>query len=94
MISGHARVQPDLVPDPQGGHHHLVPNHAPALRSQEVRPLPFADEADGEEVPVESHQEEVRLQPGQQAPEVHRLPDQPPPHGQAAGNVLIKCGIK
>ena len=71
-----------LVPDPQGGHHKLGQDRSPAVRGQEVRPLSQSDEDHGEEVRVAEHQEEVRLQSGKQAQEVHGLHDQSPPHGQ------------
>ena len=71
-----------LVPDPQSGHHKLGQDRAPTVRGQEVRPLSQSDEDHGEKVFVAEHQEEVRLESGKQAEEVHGLHDQSPPHGQ------------
>ena len=42
--------QPGVVPQPQGGHHHLGEDRAAAVRGQEVRSLPLTDEEDGEKV--------------------------------------------
>ena len=42
--------QPGVVPQPQGGHHHMGEDRAAALRGQEVRSLPLTDEEDGEKV--------------------------------------------
>ena len=80
-------AQPGVVPQPQGGDHHLGEDRAAAVRGEEVRPLPLTDEEDREkvtstqcsvaihlspQVPVSPHQEEVCEQPGEQAEEVHR----------------------
>ena len=81
-------AQPGVVPQPQGGDHHLGEDRAAAVRGEEVRPLPLPDEEDREkvtstqcsadykqsvpQVPVSPHQEEVCEQPGEQAEEVHR----------------------
>ena len=79
--------QPGVVPQPQGGDHHLGEDRAAAVRGEEVRPLPLTDEEDREkvtstqcsvviqlcpQVPVSPHQEEVCEQPREQAGEVHR----------------------
>ena len=42
--------QPGVVPQPQGGHHHVGEDRAAAVRGQEVRSLPLTDEEDGEKV--------------------------------------------
>ena len=42
--------QPGVVPQPQGGHHYMGEDRAAAVRGQEVRSLPLADEEDGEKV--------------------------------------------
>ena len=42
--------QPGVVPQPQGGDHHLGEDRAAAVRGEEVRPLPLTDEEDREKV--------------------------------------------
>ena len=43
-------AQPGVVPQPQGGDHHLGEDRAAAVRGEEVRPLPLPDEEDREKV--------------------------------------------